>query len=210
LKARQYFVNATFYDFFGRILKRDSVLIESEIPGNSVRRLNASALWPENVLNNTVLLLRLRLANNQAVVDQSDYWISNPELPQNFTTLGVLRSSPIRLTINPILDTISQSKLSSERNVSISIANMNTVVAFFVQLSVVNSTAITGETRVLPVWYSANFFTLIPGERTNIVLNFNSTAPLLYVKISGWNIFEAFVPITPQYPNNKIQHNEEK
>jgi len=60
-----------------------------------------------------------------------------------------------------------------------------------------------GETRILPVWYSTNLFTLLPQEESNVVLGFETEQPnqSVYIRVSGWNVQETFIPIPNRSQN---------
>ncbi|KAL6560540.1 hypothetical protein OROGR_004099 [Orobanche gracilis] len=61
-------------------------------------------------------------------------------------------------------------------------------VAFFLHLSVHASKKDEKDTRILPVHYSDNYFSLVPGEVMSVSLTFEvSQGTTPYVMIHGWN-----------------------
>ncbi|MCO5581965.1 hypothetical protein L7F22_035854 [Adiantum nelumboides] len=81
------------------------------------------------------------------------------------------------------------SKLFPEQNLN---RDLKAKVAFWLQLSVVHMNEAGHEVRILPVSYSQNYFSLVPGERMDIAVSFEVpdgvTSP--YLKLSGWNFQE--------------------
>jgi len=68
-------------------------------------------------------------------------------------------------------------------------------VAFFNRISLLDPA--TGK-RVLPVFYSDNYISVLPGESRTIELEYipvaGAQAPV--VSVRGWNVEEKFYPIT--------------
>ncbi|KAK8961879.1 Mannosylglycoprotein endo-beta-mannosidase [Platanthera guangdongensis] len=67
-------------------------------------------------------------------------------------------------------------------------------VAFFLHLSVHASKKVEGgdvsDTRILPVHYSDNYFSLVPGEATTINISFEAAGVTPRVVLRGWNYNE--------------------
>ncbi|KAI0497438.1 hypothetical protein KFK09_020663 [Dendrobium nobile] len=72
------------------------------------------------------------------------------------------------------------------------VAGSDTGVAFFLHFSVHDGTAVdeatNGDTRILPVHYSDNYFSLVPGESTTINISFEVPQGVTpRVVLQGWN-----------------------
>ena len=59
----------------------------------------------------------------------------------------------------------------------------------------------TADNRVLPIFWSENLFTLLPGESRTVTAKgsglrrVNVTAMPLYVRVQGWNVIEKTAPL---------------
>ncbi|XP_042049817.1 mannosylglycoprotein endo-beta-mannosidase-like [Salvia splendens] len=70
----------------------------------------------------------------------------------------------------------------------VEISGSETGVAFFLQLSVHASGEDKKDTRILPVHYSDNYFSVVPGEVMTVILNFDVPEGVTpQVMINGWN-----------------------
>ncbi|KAL1549601.1 mannosylglycoprotein endo-beta-mannosidase [Salvia divinorum] len=70
----------------------------------------------------------------------------------------------------------------------VEISGSETGVAFFLQLSVHASGEDKKDTRILPIHYSDNYFSVVPGEVMTVILNFDVPEGVTpRVMINGWN-----------------------
>lgn len=67
-------------------------------------------------------------------------------------------------------------------------------LAFFNRLSLVDA---DNKTRLLPVFYSDNYVTVLPGEQKKVIIDYTPaiTKKDIQVEISGWNVKTAYLPI---------------
>ena len=66
-------------------------------------------------------------------------------------------------------------------------------VAFFNRLSLINS---SDKQRLLPVYYSDNYISILPGERQTIILEYKPQKKVIpLVHIEGWNVPEQTIKI---------------
>jgi hypothetical protein len=70
-------------------------------------------------------------------------------------------------------------------------------VAFFNRISLINPVT---KLRVLPVFYSDNYVSVLPGESKTIVLEYapDAGSRALQVSVRGWNVEERSYPISGQ------------
>jgi len=80
---------------------------------------------------------------------------------------------------------INLEKRNMEYNASVRV-RANDKISFFNRISVFNKK--TGE-RILPVFYSDNYFTVFPNEERTITLNFASYLPQedILIEVREWN-----------------------
>lgn len=69
------------------------------------------------------------------------------------------------------------------------------VPAFFNRLSLIDPGT---KNRLLPVFYSDNYLTVLPGEQKKIIIDYHSQpgSPLPQVSVKGWNLPEQLITIT--------------
>ncbi len=73
-------------------------------------------------------------------------------------------------------------------------------LAFFNRISLIDSTT---RERILPVFYSDNYISVLPGERKTIFINYRSGEDIsdAMVCVSGWNVERRYVPIEKETPH---------
>ncbi|KAG8363817.1 hypothetical protein BUALT_Bualt19G0061700 [Buddleja alternifolia] len=157
------------------------------------------------------LLLKLYKTSNYEILSRNFYWLHLPggdykllepyktkKIPLKITSLTYIRGSSyeIRMHIQNtskkpdfMADREEDSLLQNVSGVRVSEINGNeNGVAFFLHLSVHASGKDENDSRVLPVHYSDNYFSLVPGEVTTISLNFEVAQGVTpRVMIHGWN-----------------------
>ena len=67
-------------------------------------------------------------------------------------------------------------------------------VAFFNRISLVDS---TGENRILPVFYSDNYVSVLPGEEKTVFIDYSPAVKPAgaLVCIKGWNVDEKYLEV---------------
>ncbi|MDB5006824.1 MAG: glycosyl hydrolase [Mucilaginibacter sp.] len=118
------------------------------------------------------------LDSNKNIISQNIYWLADDK--GEYSGLQKLPPSQIQVS----------TKLSSPGKVTVTLTNpANAPVAFFNRLSLVD--AQTGK-RLLPVFYSDNYVSVLPGTQKTIVIDYETgqypTLPML--SINGWNLKE--------------------
>jgi hypothetical protein len=148
-----------------------NVLWENEEPvairSNEVKRLFPVPA-PEGV--DGVYFLKLALWENNQCLTTNVYWLTTR--PQDYTTLARLpRSKPeMHVTLSQTGDTYTGTvRLRAGKD-----------IAFLNRIKVLDKT--TGR-RILPVHYSDNYLTLMPGDEQEITLQFTSSLPREQIEI---------------------------
>lgn len=150
----------------------------------------------KSINNQPVYFLRLKLSNAiQSLVSRNFYWLH--PTPGNYKQLGdVFRSNKI-----DVVTRTSATKTGDAYKVRVVVENSNwvalnkVVVAFALRFCVRDASATGVDKRILPVFYSDNWFSLCPYESTAIDISFKvsgpNVRPLLF--LSGWNVTERMV-----------------
>jgi hypothetical protein len=89
---------------------------------------------------------------------------------------------------------LKSEKLLNETRWIIKFSNPTEKIQFFI-----HSQLAIGEEEILPSFWSANYFTLAPGESLTITVgcppaSINGGVPML--KVGGWNVEESAIPLT--------------
>ncbi|MBS7564865.1 glycosyl hydrolase [Mucilaginibacter sp. Bleaf8] len=131
----------------------------------------------------TFLSLQL-LDINKNIVNDNLYWL--PDAEGNYSGLKRMDASQVKV----------QSKRISKGKVEVTLTNPGKApVAFFNRISLVDAAT---HKRVLPVFYSDNYISVLPGAQKKVVLDYNpgNAAQKVLVAVSGWNMQEQFLEIT--------------
>ncbi|MDR3250101.1 MAG: beta-glycosidase [Tannerella sp.] len=163
-------VKATVYDRQGKILAEKKA--ETEIAPNSVKKL-FDAPAPQNIEG--VYFLKLSLEEAGKEVTSNIYWLTTT--PNDYTSLESLPQTTPEVEI-------ALNKHNNAYSGSIVLAAKDRI-SFFNRIKVFDKT--TGK-RILPVHYSDNYITLMPGDRQKIDISFDSALPEEQVEIvvAGW------------------------
>lgn len=145
------------------------------------------------------LLLKLQ-DSTRALVSRNFYWLH--PTPGSYGQLaGHFRSTKIPVAISAHA-TIS----GNTYKIRVQVANRKgntgntgaTVVAFALQFSVVDRNSSGTDTRILPVTYSDNWFSLVPDETAVVDISFQvkrrTISPKLMLR--GWNVADTEVTFT--------------
>ncbi|MDB5278309.1 MAG: glycoside hydrolase family 2 sugar binding [Ferruginibacter sp.] len=130
------------------------------------------------------MFLSLRLLDkNQQIVSDNFYWLPNNEEKYS----GLQQIKPAAATID--------AKQQGADKIAVTISNpANGPVSFFNRISLVNPAT---KKRILPVFYSDNYISVLPGETKTITLEYTSSASNAnpQVSLQGWNTAEQLVDV---------------
>jgi hypothetical protein len=84
------------------------------------------------------------------------------------------------------------SRTGGERMVTVKLKNAGTAPALLVKLTLKD--AKTGE-RILPAYYSENYFSLLPGESREVNVNFSEVSARPAVGVRGWNVETGMIEV---------------
>ena len=118
------------------------------------------------------------------VVSHNAYWLASDD---NFSALNQMPRTKIKTTV------LKKEQLKSETSWTVKFTNGSKQLAFFVNPRLMNE-----EVEVLPAWWSANYFSLAPGESLIVKVSARSsqlTGALPQILIKGWNVGEERINI---------------
>lgn len=124
------------------------------------------------------------LDNNKNILSQNVYWLA--DTTDNYSGLQRL----------PVSQVQTNAKQISPGKVVVTLTNpANAPVAFFNRLSLVDA----DHKRLLPVFYSDNYVSVLPRKQKTITIDYDTKqyAQMPSVSISGWNKKEEIVAIQP-------------
>jgi len=171
------------YDLDGKESLLTQVLCE--ISPTSVQKYFSMKRVTDKLREKQGVFLVVRLLDiHQHILSDNLYWL--PDTSGNYSGLQTMRQSPVN----------AEARRISERKIEVTISNPEFApVAFFNRISLVND---QNKKRVLPVSYSDNYISILPGEQKSITLEFSPSdiKGKVSVSIAGWNVKEQFLPIT--------------
>ncbi|CAM6101571.1 unnamed protein product [Calypogeia fissa] len=187
---------------------------ESLPPHKTVKALHIP--YGNSTSAESVLFLLLKLFNNTGeLVSRNFYWLHKPGSDYSSLT-GEFQSRKVPVQVSAVstqegdlLQISAQVKnVSAEASLCSNLKGKQSLnesgpgVAFWLHFSVLNEAAGEREDkRVLPVNYSNNFFSLVPGELMDVQISFKIEKGVVpKVTLQGWNIDEVQVLYQPKGP----------
>ncbi len=160
------------YDMHGKMISEQNTKVN--LNAHEVKLLNKVILPASPV---QVFFLKLILKTSEKTIDENLYWLTNKK--HSYEKLNELEKEAPAASI----------KRSSTGHAVIDISNPGKETAFFIRLKVVNDK----DELVLPSFFTENYFTLLPGDKQNIELDFsagstNKDQENLKLVIEGWNV----------------------
>ncbi|MCC8426632.1 glycoside hydrolase family 2 TIM barrel-domain containing protein [Mucilaginibacter sp. UR6-11] len=124
------------------------------------------------------LALRMTGANKRILSDNV-YWLADKY--GQYSGLNEMRPSNLRVS----------AKQLSKGKIAVTLTNSRqNPVAFFNRVSLIDPAT---KQRLLPVFYSDNYVTVLPGERKVVILEYNLPVKDPKVSIRGWNLIEQVI-----------------
>jgi hypothetical protein len=120
--------------------------------------------------------LRLELINDSKILSDNIYWLTTQ--PKDYS--GLMQMKPSQADVS-----ISMEKNDKDYKAMVHVKAKDKI-SFFNRISVINKK--TGE-RILPVFYSDNYFTIFPNEEKKITLNFATELQQedILIELREWN-----------------------
>ncbi len=185
-------VDADVYTLYGKLLlHRDATLDASSDNVTQALHLDLASL-----LGDTTVLVHLALHNRDGVLlSQNLYWRAASDV--GYRVLNSMGKADVKLTGEE-----SQAKAGTPgRSILIHLENKSAIVALNAKLTVfyASSTSgeadrLSGESEILPAFYSDNYISLLPGEQRAVTVDLPSADKrAIRVRLRGWNLKPASV-----------------
>lgn len=173
------------------------------IAANAVTDLGCEATWP--VGHEGVLLLRLLLTVDGVAFSSNEYWLAPTGAIPEETAWAQFRtwkaaSQPVQLSVTAHVVVFGAASGTSASSANLTLhAPAGGPAALGIRLQLGHGGSGNGEadTRVLPAWFSANYFSLLPGEQRSVLVECDSGTDLgsLELRVTGYNIAALSVPV---------------
>lgn len=197
-------VEAAVHDLDMRVLHRQSA--SADVPANAAREVFCIPR-PSSVAEAPVYFVRLEVRDAAgARLADNFYWLS-PRLDDvEVLHTGDLRRLPAdkpllvprqtpcfpELSALPRVPVTAAVERVSECALRVRVANPGARLAFFVRLRVVDA----GGDEILPVFWSDNYISLLPGESRDLAAAFKRPLPgSVRVAADGWNVVPGTAPV---------------
>jgi len=161
-----------------QVYKTDGTIVWSQKAttksvANSVKRLFAIPV-PESV--DGVYFLKLSISEDNHPKTNNIYWLTTR--PKDYTGLAQLPKSK--------LSVLSELKSEGSKYSGLIHLKAEDGISFFNRLKIFNKAT---RRRILPVHYSDNYITLMPGDEQTVNIEFSSSLPASQIEIlvEGWN-----------------------
>lgn len=179
---RDMMLTAKAFDMNGQSTLLTQVFVEA-MPASVKKYLSLKEALDKLAKEKGVFLyLSLTDVNGHAISDNL-YWL--PDSGGNYSGLQQMKAAPVK----------AAAQAAGDNKITVTISNpANAPVAFFNRVSLVNKAT---QKRVLPVFYSDNYVSILPGEEKTITIEGNAgfAKEQLQVSLSGWNVAEQYLAI---------------
>lgn len=179
--VRNLMLEVTTYDMEGKATLMTQVFVEAM--ATSVKNHLPIKDAIDKLKKEKGVFLSLKLIDtDKKIVSDNFYWLCNAE--DKYTGLQEIKTAKVN---------VDAKQLPGNR-VAVTVSNpANGPVAFFNRLSLVNTAT---KKRVLPVFYSDNYVSVLPGESKTITIDYASTGSnKLAVSLQGWNTGDQLIEI---------------
>jgi hypothetical protein len=170
------------YDMAGKKTPITQVVVEIN-PSSAKKYLPINANVKQ-LASQQGMFLSLQLQDlNKQVLSHNFYWL--PDAKGEHSGLKRLAKTAVQVT----------PRQTAPGKIDVTLANpTGGPVAFFNRLALVNPQT---QQRLLPVFYSDNYVSVLPGERKTVRLDYTPTAgePTPVVSVEGWNVAKQLVPL---------------
>ncbi|WP_460501009.1 glycoside hydrolase family 2 protein, partial [Hymenobacter agri] len=170
------------YDMAGRKTPITQVVIELN-PSMAKKYLPLSGTIRKLARERGTFLHLQLLDLDQRALSQNFYWL--PDARGEYSGLKTMPPAALQIA----------ARAAAPGQVDVTLTNpAGAPVAFFNRLALVNPVT---QKRMLPVFYSDNYVSVLPGERKTVRLDYTTTAdvPAPLVSVEGWNVARQLVPV---------------
>ena len=163
-------VEAEIYNLDGTMVYSDARSIDAGANA-ATASFNLYDAGGANLKNNnalsSVFFIKLRLkAQDGSVLSENFYWRSRSEF--NYQAMNTMEQAALEASV-------TRAEEGEQTRLTVTLRNPSSVVAVAVQLMAVKDNAPEGEdSRILPVTYSENYVSLLPGEERTVEITFDT------------------------------------
>jgi hypothetical protein len=172
------------YDMAGKVILHSQVF--ADVTPITTKRYLSIKPELDKVAKDNGAFVDLELLNtDKQIISQNIYWVPNSH--GEYSGLQTMAASPAGISAKQV----------AKGKIAVTLTNpAGAPVSFFNRASLVNRQ--TG-TRLLPVFYSDNYISVLPGASKTITVDYDATQypEMPDVIVSGWNLKEQVVAITP-------------
>ncbi|HEY5462438.1 MAG TPA: glycoside hydrolase family 2 TIM barrel-domain containing protein [Hanamia sp.] len=163
----------------GRVLTQVFSYIE---PTNSKKYLSLKNAIDRMAHDKGVFLYLSLLDENKNLLDDNLYWL--PDSTGNYSGLQEMKKATVEVAAHKM----------EPGKVEVTISNSKeNPIAFFNRLSLINAAT---RQRILPVFYSDNYISVLPGEQKKVTIDYTPVAnENTKVELYGWNVEKEDVEI---------------
>ncbi|MDE3185162.1 MAG: glycosyl hydrolase [Bacteroidota bacterium] len=172
---------AKAYDMQGKSTLLTQVFSEIE-PTQSKKYLSLKHRLEEMGKSKGIFLYLQLLNENKKMLCDNLYWL--PDSTGNYSGLQQMKKAEVKITASEI----------KNGKIEVTIQNPeNNPIAFFNRISVVDSKT---RQRILPVFYSDNYISVLPGEQKKVTIDYTPSAnEKAEVEVYGWNVKKQYIEI---------------
>jgi mannosylglycoprotein endo-beta-mannosidase len=171
-EQRNLMLSVRFYDMYGK----DSFVTQvfAYVEPASAKRVLSVKEQLTNLSKDKGIFLSLQLLDEKKqVISDNFYWY--PDEVGNYTGVEALAPAPLKTNATQL----------GKGKIEVTLTNpVTNTVAFFNRITLVDANK---KERILPVFYSDNYFSIVPGGQKKIIIDYESAAAPLII-VEGQNV----------------------
>ena len=172
-------LKTNIYNMYGKLSKKTEKAISVE----SMDTKRISKIYPPSDTTD-VYFVKLRLFENDNKISENFYWLSDNRY--KFRKINTLQSTPLSVNVSP----------AGSSAIKVDIKNHTDTPALWNTLQLYDANS---DKRILPAFYSDNYFSLLPGESKTMEIDIPSHEKKkitdISVKVSGFNTKNKIIPV---------------
>ena len=174
-------VTAKLYDMDGK--ETTIAHFNKDILPTSVSQLSSIKKETSAAANAKGVFLSLQLQDaNKEIISANFYWL--PDAAGEYSGLENMPAAKLTISAREVNNGKIEVVLTNAKNAP---------VAFFNRVSLINKAT---KKRILPVFYSDNYVSVLPGESKKLILDYSPQTAMPQVTVSGWNLTEKTIAVS--------------
>ena len=148
-------------------------------------RTAVDVLAPGELAQGHAVLIELRAEDTAGrLVSSNVYWWAEQE--KTLRELGAMQKVKLMQSVT------NTSMHGAEQRIAVHLKNESRTPALLVKLTLKNA---ANDERILPAYYSENYFSLMPGEEREVMIDAPLSKTKSVIALRGWNIVEGSVAV---------------